>query len=158
KFADAKTMAAALEALPQVARTGTHLCSFAAFVENLRGWGRGLRTAVSDWYVSKPASELAYQMLKYQSRNDWSHRDLLRLSHPKAETPAHNALFQWAVEGELGHLATPELLGAELRQVRAFEAAKKSASEEEIASLVEEHRLTHEMIPSEWKNSARVWE
>lgn len=158
KFADAKTIAAALEVLPQVARTGTQLCTFAAFVENLRGWGRGLRSAVSDWYLNKPASELAYQMVNYQHRNGWSHRDLLRLSHPKADTPAHNALFQWAVDGELGHLATAELLAAELRQVRAFEAAKKAVSEEEIARLVEEHRLTHEMIPSGWKNSARVWE
>jgi 60 kDa SS-A/Ro ribonucleoprotein len=158
KFADAKTMAAALEALPQVARTGTHLCTFAAFVENLRGWGRGLRSAVAEWYLRKPASELAYQMLKYQHRNGWSHRDLLRLSHPKADTPAHNALFQWAVDGALGHLATPELRSAELRQIHAFEAAKKAASEQEIARLAEEQRLTHEMIPSEWKNSARVWE
>ena len=109
-FADARTMSAALDALPEVARTGTHLCNFAAFVENLRGWGRGLRSAVAEWYLNKPASELAYQMLKYQHRNGWSHRDLLRLSHPKAATPAHNALFQWAVEGELGHLATPEIL------------------------------------------------
>jgi 60 kDa SS-A/Ro ribonucleoprotein len=124
KFADAATISAALAALPHVARTGTHLCNFAAFVENLRGWGRGLRSAVAGWYLSKPASELAYQMLKYQHRNGWSHRDLLRLSHPKAATPAHNALFQWSVDGELGHLASPEMLAGELRQVRAFELAK----------------------------------
>jgi 60 kDa SS-A/Ro ribonucleoprotein len=157
-FADARTMSAALDALPEVARTGTHLCNFAAFVEKLRGWGRGLRSAVAQWYLNKPASELAYQMLKYQHRNGWSHRDLLRLSHPKAATPVHNALFQWAVEGELGHLVTPEILSGDLRQIRAFELAKKSASEDEIIELIEDHRLTHEMIPSEWKNSARVWE
>ncbi len=157
-FADPKTISAALAALPVVARTGSHLCSFAAFVENLRGWGRSLRTAVADWYLNKPASELAYQMLKYQHRTGWSHRDLLRLSHPKAPTPAHNALFQWAVDGELGHLATPELLAGDLRQLRASEEARKSSSEDEIVALIEDHRLTHEMIPSEWKNSARVWE
>jgi 60 kDa SS-A/Ro ribonucleoprotein len=157
-FAGSKTVSAAFNALPEIARTGKHLCIFAAFVENLRGWGRGLRTAVADWYLSKPASELAFQMLSYERRNGWSHRDLLRLSHPKAATPAHNALFQWAVEGELGHLATPEILSGDLRQIRAFELAKKSASEEEMVQLVEENRLTHEMIPSEWKSSARIWE
>ena len=51
-FADPKTISAALAALPVVARTGSHLCSFAAFVENLRGWGRSLRTAVADWYLN----------------------------------------------------------------------------------------------------------
>jgi 60 kDa SS-A/Ro ribonucleoprotein len=152
KFADAKTNAAALEALPQVARTGTHLCNFAAFVENVRGWGRGLRSAVASWYLEKPATELAYQMLKYQRRNNWSHRDLLRLAHPKAKTAAHNALFQWAVEGETGHLATPQILDGELRQVHAFERAKKAAGEDEVVRLIEDYRLTHEMIPSEWKN------
>jgi 60 kDa SS-A/Ro ribonucleoprotein len=158
KFADTETISAALAALPEVARTGTHLCNFAAFIEKLRGWGRGLRSAVAGWYLSKPAAELAYQMLKYQHRNGWSHRDLLRLSHPKAETSAHNALFQWSVDGEIGHLAAPEILAGELRQIRAFELAKKAAGEDEIVHLIEDHRLTHEMIPSEWKNSARVWE
>jgi 60 kDa SS-A/Ro ribonucleoprotein len=158
KFADPKTNAAALQALPQVARTGTHLCTFAALVESLRGWGRGLRSAVADWYLAKPAGELAYQMLKYQQRNGWSHRDLLRLSHPLATTPAHNALFQWAVDGEPGHLASPEVLDGELRQVSAFELAKKAASEDEVVRLIEDYRLTHEMIPSQWKNSPAVWE
>ena len=158
KFAGAETNAAALAALPLVARTGTHLCNFAAYVEEMRGWGRGLRTAIADWFLSKPAAELSYQMLKYQHRNGWSQRDLLRLSHPKAAGAAHNALFQWAVEGEFGHLARPELLAGELRQVHAFDLAKKAAGETEIVRLIEDFRLTHEMIPSEWKNSARVWE
>jgi hypothetical protein len=157
-FADAETIQVALDALPEVARTGADLCSFAAFVENLRGWGRGLRSAVADWYLRKPAAELACQMLTHQQPNGWSHRDLLRLSHPKAVTSAHNALFQWAVDGQLGHLSSRELLAGDLRQVYAFELAKKSASEDEIVNLIEENRLTHEMISSEWKNSARVWE
>ena len=157
-FADAETVRAALSALPQVARTGSDLCIFAAFVENLRGWGRALRSAVADWYLSKPASELAYQMLTHPHGNGWSHRDLLRLAHPKAATPAHNALFQWAVDGELGHLASPEILSGDLRQIRAFEQAKKSSNENEIILLIEENRLNHELVPSEWKTSARVWE
>lgn len=157
-FANAETMAAALNALPLVARSGAQLCTFAAFAENLRGWGRGLRTAVSEWYLNQPASELAYRMLQSVEHNGWSHRDLLRLSHPKAATPVHNALFQWAVDGELGHLATPEILSSDLRQVRAYEFAKQSASEGEIVQLIEENRLTQEMIPSKWLESALVWE
>jgi 60 kDa SS-A/Ro ribonucleoprotein len=157
-FADAETMAAALHALPQVARTGAQLCTFAAFAENLRGWGRGLRSAIAEWYLNQPASELAYRMLQSMGHNGWSHRDLLRLSHPKAATPVHNALFQWAVDGELGHLATPEMLSSDLRQVRAYELAKRSANEGELAQLIEENRLTQQMIPSKWLESALVWE
>lgn len=158
KFADAKTNAAALEALPRVARTGSHLCAFAALVENLRGWGRGLRSAVAGWYLAKPAAELAHQMIKYQRRHGWSHRDLLRLSHPVAPTSAHNALFQWAVDGQAGHLSSAAVLDGELRQVSAFELAKKAVNEDEVVRLIEDYRLTHEMIPSQWKNSQAVWE
>src|ERR1043166_7979381 len=37
---DEPTRKAALEALSQVCRTGTHLFQFATFVEGFRGWGR----------------------------------------------------------------------------------------------------------------------
>jgi 60 kDa SS-A/Ro ribonucleoprotein len=152
-FADARTNAAALAALPLVARTATHLCTFAEFAQGLRGWGRGLRSAVGHWYVNKPVSELAYQMLKYQNRNGWAHRDLLRLAHPKAADPVQNALFRWAVDGELG-----DVVPDELAQLQGFELARKASSESEIVRLVEDYRLTQEMVPSKWKTSGAVWE
>ena len=151
-FADARTNAAALAALALVARNDSHLCTFACMVEGLRGWGRGLRSAVADWYLNKPVKELAFQMLKYKNRMGWSHRDLLRLSHPKAATPEQNALFRWAIDSEIGDLA-PE----ELKQVYGFELAKRATAEAEIVRLIEDYRLTHEMIPSRWKTSAVVW-
>ena len=81
---DEPTRKAALEALPHVARTGTHLFQFAAFVEGFRGWGRSLRRAVGRWYAAQPAETLAYQAVKYRRREGMTHRDLLRLSHPAA--------------------------------------------------------------------------
>src|SRR5687768_10192600 len=39
---DGQTRRAALEALPVVCRTGTHLFAFSRFVEEFRGWGRSL--------------------------------------------------------------------------------------------------------------------
>src|SRR3954463_8020847 len=62
---DDDTRKAALAALPQVARTGTHLFQFATFVEGFRGWGRSLRRAVARWYVGQPVDALAYQAVKY---------------------------------------------------------------------------------------------
>ena len=58
---DLGTRRAALAALPRVARIGTHLFQFAAFVEGARGWGRSLRRAVGAWYAAQPAERLAYQ-------------------------------------------------------------------------------------------------
>jgi 60 kDa SS-A/Ro ribonucleoprotein len=158
KFADAKTNAAALDALPRVARTGAQLRKFAAFCTNLRGWGRSLRSAIADWYVNKPAGELARQLLESEDQPVWSHRDLLRLSHPRPATPAHNALFQWVVDGKPGHLATSEMLDGQLRPMHAVELAKKARTEDQIVQLIEDYRMTAEMVPSRWKSSPRVWE
>ncbi|MEO8127957.1 MAG: TROVE domain-containing protein [Bryobacteraceae bacterium] len=158
QFASPETNAAALHALPRVARSGAQLCKYAAYVGTLRGWGRGLRSAVADWYTSKPIQELATQILKHRHRKGWSHRDLLRLSHPKPPTPEHNALFQWAVEGELGHLATPNIASGNLRQIYAFEQLKKTTDEIEMVRLVEDFQMTHDTIPPLCRKSAAVWE
>ena len=81
---DDATRAEALAALPDVARTGTHLFHWLQFVKAFRGWGRGVRNAVARWYTAKSPDDLAYQILKYQARDGWAHRDALRLAHPKA--------------------------------------------------------------------------
>ena len=106
---DEPTRRAALEALPRVARTGTHLFQFATFVEQFRGWGRSLRRAVGGWYAGRPVDALAYQAVKYRQRDGVTHRDLLRLAHPAGNVSAgnptlevsaeHAALFEWIVRG-----------------------------------------------------------
>src|SRR5919106_3467150 len=106
---DEPTRKAALEALPQVARTGTHLFQFATFVEGFRGWGRSLRRAVGRWYAAQPVDAIAYQAVKYRQREGVTHRDLLRLAHPPERGSAgnprlevsdeHRRLFEWIVRG-----------------------------------------------------------
>ena len=96
---DDDARAAALAALPLVARTGTHLFLFARYVEQFRGWGRGLRRAVAGWYLDKPVADVALQAVKYRQREGWSHRDLLRLAHPVTTEPDRKALFEWVVRG-----------------------------------------------------------
>ena len=96
---DDATRAGALGALHVVARTGTHLFHWLQYVKAFRGWGRGVRKAVGRWYTAKTADELAYQMLKYQARDGWAHRDALRLAHPKAPSYEHDVLFRYATKG-----------------------------------------------------------
>src|SRR4051795_9758042 len=71
---DVEARRAALAALAQVARTGTHLFQFAVFVEGFRGWGRALRRAVGQWYAARPVDALAYQAVKYRQRAGVTHR------------------------------------------------------------------------------------
>jgi len=149
------TKAAAFAALPQVCRIGTHLFHFAAFVDGLRGWGRGLRQAVAGWYA-QPAGDLAYQAVKYQQRDGWSHRDLLRLAHPKPADDQHNVIFRWMVNGWewVGDEPHPD---AALRGLWAFERAKRASDATEIVRLIRSYNLPREAIPTQWLGEAAVW-
>jgi 60 kDa SS-A/Ro ribonucleoprotein len=134
------------------------LFRFVADAHDERGWGRSLRSTVAKWYIDRPVAEVAADMLKCPEHEGWTHRDLLRLAHPKPESQAQNALFQWAVDGELGHLATPDLVTGELRQVYAVDRLKRTGDEREALSLVEQYALTHDMVPEPWRRSEAVWE
>jgi 60 kDa SS-A/Ro ribonucleoprotein len=152
------TRTMALEALPEVARTGTHLFHFLQYIRAFRGWGRGVRRAVGRWYTAKPAPAVAYQMLKYQARDGWAHRDALRLAHPKAPTVGHDVLFRYATKGWDGVL---ELDGVnDLDVVALIEAIKSLAHlrPNDAARVIADLRLTREMVPTELLTHAVVWE
>jgi 60 kDa SS-A/Ro ribonucleoprotein len=152
---DAATKRAAFKALPRVCRTGTHLFHFAQYVDGLRGWGRGLREAVASWYAMPPG-KLALQAVKYQQRDGWSHRDLLRLAHAKPTTEQHEAIYNWMVKGWewVGDEPHPD---AALRTIWAFERAKRAQGAQEVISLVRDYRLPREAVPTAWLNSTDVW-
>jgi 60 kDa SS-A/Ro ribonucleoprotein len=157
-FGNDATRAMALEALPEVARTATHLFHFLQYLRAFRGWGRGVRRAVGRWYTAKPAPAIAYQMLKYQARDGWTHRDALRLAHPKAPTVGHDVLFRYATKGWDGVL---ELEGVnDLDVVQLIESIKSLAhlTPAEAASVITRMRLTREMVPTELLGSAAVWD
>lgn len=160
---DAVTRKAALTALPVICRTGTHLFHFARDVEGFRKWGRGLRTAIGSWYNDKSADKVAYQAVKFQQRDGFSHRDLLRLSHPKAASARHNAVFRWIVGGSEA-LAKESTKGGALSVgdlpdlIRGFEMSRAAKDVKELCGLIREYKLTHEMILSDWKNHAEVWD
>lgn len=150
---DPETRARALAAVPEVCRTGTHLFLFAGYVEQFRGWGRGLRRAVADWYLGKEPDALAYQLVKYQRRDGWSHRDLLRLAKPRPERgSATDLALAWAVGKAGGELAaaTPRLLHAQ-------RAALAAETPERTAELVASMRLPWEALKSEHLRSGVVW-
>ena len=147
---DLATRRAALAALPRVARTGTHLFRFAGFVEGTRGWGRALRRAVGAWYADQPLERLAYGLVKYRQRGGWSHRDLLRLSHPAVTDPVRAALLEWACRGTVGG-ALPPFVAAAARLNQAVDGA-------EAAALIRAHDLPREAVPTALLNEAAVWE
>jgi 60 kDa SS-A/Ro ribonucleoprotein len=154
---DAETRAAALEALPRVARTGTHLLHWLEFVQAFRGWGRGVRRAVGRWYTTKDPRELAYQLLKYPQRDGWSHRDALRLAHPRPADAEQRAIMRRAVTGQVDGDA-PDTEALRLVRAVAELHADAEVAPARAAALVREHRLTREMVPTQLLASPEVWE
>lgn len=51
------------------------------------GWGNGLRKAVNQWYLSKEPLDLAKCVTRCRSRYGWKHKDIIKLSHPVANSP-----------------------------------------------------------------------
>jgi 60 kDa SS-A/Ro ribonucleoprotein len=148
-YGDEAARKAAYASVSLVCRTGTHLFAFAEACDSLRGWGRGLRKAIGNWYNSQAAADLAYGLIKYQARGGWSHRDLLRLSHPVAVTDDHNALFKWATSKELK---------VDIPLVSAVLALRETSDIELASALIREFRIPREAVPTEMLTEPLVWE
>jgi len=154
--ADPKSSRLALNVLNQVCRIGTHLFQFVDAVNELRGWGTGLRRAVSDWYLDKSPRQLAMQVTKYAQRGGWSHRDVLRLAHPKTDNPGLNDVLKyvtqydkWSIARELDY---PNTL------LEGVELAKGATDCADIVALIRAYGLVREHLPTEALNSPQVWD
>lgn len=146
---DTQTKQYALEkALLKVARIGTHLFHFITYVEQFRGWGRALKRGVKQWYQFKTIDDLAYQAVKYQSRDKWSHRDLLRLAHPQTEDKERNSIYKWVVDAEYVEPVHKLIEGYRL----AFAGEVKDKGQHII-----DYNLSREMIPTDWLTEKDVW-
>ncbi len=148
---------AALEALPRVARTGTHLFHFMQFVDGLRGWGRALRAAVAAWYSAKPLDDLVYQSIKYRQRDGWTHRDALRLAHPKASSEVENEVYRWITQG-WAEISEEPPADPGLVKIWAFERLQLARNDADVIHLLNQYALPWEAVPSQWLSFPRVWE
>jgi 60 kDa SS-A/Ro ribonucleoprotein len=171
------TEVARADALRLVCRIPTDLFAFVEAVDGLRGWGRGLRKLVASWYAGKEADPLAYQVTKYRQRDGWSHRDVLRLTHPVAATPAHQAVYRWAVAGSdglgdravdrrvadpSGDRATTTMRYPSVSDlpsiIEAYREAQSAADAKTVVRLIREAGLVREHVPTQWLNDPDVWE
>lgn len=154
---DDRTRKLALAALPGVCRIGTHLFHFVSYAETMRGWGRGLRDAIGSWYTNKTDADLAYQVVKYQNRDGWGNRDLLRLSHPTPKDKTQDAILGWVVRGMADVATTPPLVKG-LDTIWAFERLKTVTDPAEAATIISDHKLPREAVPTGLLLSPEVWD
>lgn len=136
---------AAYSAVHQICRTPSHLYEFLSEVDGLgKGWGRGLKRAIGQWFTNKDDQQLSYQLVKYRQRNGYTARDALRLSHPRSASP----VLTWAVKGG----------EAPNKFIQAYQdIAGKDLSDKQIVSLIEKHHLPWEALPSDKLNKPAIW-
>lgn len=174
---DEITRRAAFAALPVICRIGTHLFTFVSYREALGGgWGRGVRTAISQWYTRRKASEIAFQAIKYGQRGGISHRDVLRLAHPVTDDKATRLVFDAICAPEPGaerQLPRSRKRSTERQMVSTgWTGIRETApfidgwlklragnlKPSEAAKVIADHHLEREFVPTELLNHAEVWE
>jgi 60 kDa SS-A/Ro ribonucleoprotein len=143
----AETQAAAYAALPKVARIGTHLFTFVGVLNALGKWNAAAKRGLSSWYTARQIDRLAVQLLKYQSRNGWSHRDVMRLAHVKPLDETQQNLFKYVVKG-----AESIEKGSPMPQlVIDYEYLKVADSSKEIVRLIEGNKdVSWELVPTQF--------
>ena len=145
KLGDLEARKAAWDALPRVARTGTHLLHFLEFVQAFGGWGRLTRAGVARVYEQMPLEKLALWSVKYKGRDGWTQADALRLSHPKTADAVRNAIFKFMVDGEL----RTEVSDPALRLIQGHLLALEAKTDADAAALMREYKLPIEAIPTQ---------
>lgn len=146
---DLDTRKAAFDALPKIARISTHLFSFVELREQFAGWGRLMRKAVANWYLDKDVDKLAYQIMKYKQRNGWSHRDILRLSHPSSDG-LHNDIFKYICSGEVSD------------RLKNYDSMSLITECHDLpvdcCEVIKKYKLTREMVPTESLVKPEIWQ
>lgn len=148
----------AVDNVSKICRTGTHLFTLAQYLKDLRGWGKFVKKIFTNWYLKQSVRDLAFQMIKYQNRNGWTHRDLLRLNHIKAEEKDRDLLFYYATKKETVKNELSISTFDSLKIIEGFEKAKTAKTEKEIIALLHNYKLSREMIPTEFLNKPAVIE
>jgi 60 kDa SS-A/Ro ribonucleoprotein len=145
----------ALAQIGRVCRTGTHLFTLVGYVENFRGWGKGLQRAIGRWYLTKPVADLMYQVVKYKARNDWTHRDLLRLAKPGAKGRP-GAERGSDMDKTLGWVVGKGPVGDEL-PAYLYAADQVMAGTLDPVTAIEVYNFPWEALPSEALAKPEVW-
>ncbi|KAJ8298606.1 hypothetical protein KUTeg_022666 [Tegillarca granosa] len=167
---DPETKTLAYKILSEVCRIPTHLFLFITNCENESagtGWGRAHRRAISSWYngFADDPLKLAYLVTKYRSRNNWSHKDVLRLAHVTHHNQAIGLILRYITKGiqEVKNTSAIEnmvdtKIPEVIRFLNAVEDAKSCKNETILARLIETFQLVREHVPTELLKSSVIWE
>lgn len=147
-FGCPETRRRAFRWMPTVCRTSAQLSCFIADCQSLRGWGRGMRKSVAAWYVESGIDHLINQTIQTPAAGGWSHTDLLRLAHPRPETPEQAEVFRWISGREV-----TDVRNSRLRAILTLAEMNKA---EDVAAAVLRHAIPIELVPVPFRRSPVV--
>jgi 60 kDa SS-A/Ro ribonucleoprotein len=136
----------------------THLFLFIQLYETINsklykttGWNAHLKQMINEWYQSKSYNELMYHVTKYQKRHNWTHKDILRLSHIKAKDNTINDIFKYITKNKLNDN------NPNLRYLIAYNDLKTETEVDKVVEYINEYNFVKEQIPYHLLNEAKVW-
>jgi len=147
--------------LAKLLKTPTMFFMFTRYYTEFRGWSRWLRKLARTWYDVRSVSSLDYLTNKYNDRQTWTHRDMLRCAHPRISEDFNRALMY-------GHLAqkidAKDLPFAEEFRLthlkRELHAINKDALSDKlalaIADVLIEKQAPWEIVPTEFLNNPAI--
>jgi 60 kDa SS-A/Ro ribonucleoprotein len=158
--ADDSGRRAAYEALPKIVRTASQLFEVIESVSQMRGWGRGLRKSVASWYNELEPRNLAYQIVKYRNRNNWTHLDVLRSAHIKPVDDEHNDIFRYIKNGVNSvkwFCGDVPCYPDYMEIVYGYEALKAATSVKTACEVIAKFKLPWEAVDNKYFANPEIW-
>lgn len=158
-FGNDKVRKYAFDNLQKVVRIGTHLFQFVDDINKMRGWGRGLRKAVGNWYNDKKTSELVYQLIKYKNRTGWSHKDTMTLAHPTPANADNEYIFNKIVKGYAEDFKFNLTGNYEIDKFNIGMNFDKFVNDNvaDACELITNYSLPREVVSTTMLNSPKIW-
>ena len=140
-------------AVTKVCRTSTMLFMYLSYVKTFRGLGPSVRKSIARFYESLPVEQLDLNLIKYREREGFTHRDVMRLVHPKTKDARRNDLFAWAVGKKEAPAGSMAYTYEELKKMDHT----KPADVKTVVAKIESDRLPREILPTPFLNIPEVW-
>lgn len=154
----------------EICKIPTHLFLFIHFCKSISKiknnstcWNNLHKKAITEWYNDKKPKQLVYLITKYKNRNDYTHRDILRLCHIKAISDLQNDLYYWIVNGEceFDNLKEDQEGLDILNWIKDYQIIQSlSGNEESIDKaviLINRNKFVREHVPTGLLGSKKIW-
>ncbi len=158
----------AYELASEICKIPTHLFMFIEYCEACNklfngstGWNRIHKKMITDWYLDKNIMKLVYLVTKYKNRNNWTHADVLKLTHITPPNSDFDCLFAYIIRGFPSLIKKPhdDANIDLLTYINDYEELKSYTKDNitQAIELIAKHNFVREHVPTNLLNNADIW-